>query len=291
MLQDTFFNSRNPARAGLNCRGTLLDLSTPVVMGVFNITPDSFFDGGRYVDDKDMLAQVEKMLSDGAAIIDVGAQSTRPRATFLTANEESNRLMPALRLLRRNFPDAVFSVDTFYAEVAKAAVHEGVDIVNDVSGGTIDPGMFDTIAELKVPYILMHIQGAPQTMQREPHYEDVVKEVLNYFIERVNQLWSKGVHDIIIDPGFGFGKTNEHNYSLLKHLDLFRMLDCPVMAGVSRKSMINKVLNIKAAEALNGTTVLNTIALMKGANILRVHDVKEAVEAIKLVEHVNSYIL
>ena len=261
-----------------------MDLSTPVVMGILNITPDSFFDGGRYTDEKEMLHHVEKMIGEGAAIIDVGAQSTRPGATLLTAEEESARLAPALKTLRTTFPGAVFSVDTFYAEVAKMAVNEGAGLINDISGGSIDDNMFDTVAALQVPYIVMHMQGTPQTMQKDPHYNDVVKEVFDIFIDRVSRLRSKGVDDIIIDPGFGFGKNTEHNYALLNHLELFSMLDCPLMAGLSRKSMINKVLNTKAADALNGTTVLNTIALLKGAKILRVHDVKEAVEAVKLVK-------
>jgi dihydropteroate synthase len=270
-----------------SCRGRLVDLSTPLVMGILNITPDSFFDGGKYGDEKGILAHTQKMLQEGAAMIDIGAQSTRPKAVLISAEEEWKRLQPVLKSLRKEFPEAIFSVDTFYSTVAERAVGEGADFINDTSGGTIDEKMFSTIAKLNVPYVLMHIQGTPQTMQQNPHYENVTKEVMDFFVERIQKLTSLGVNDIIIDVGFGFGKNIEHNYELLNHLDLFRMFEKPVLVGLSRKSMVNKVLGVKAEDALNGTSVLNTIALMKGANILRVHDVREATEAIRLTQMID----
>jgi dihydropteroate synthase len=268
----------------LNCRGRLLDLSTPVVMGILNITPDSFFDGGKHADEKNMISHCEKMLTEGATIIDVGAQSTRPKAKLISAEEEWKRLGPAIKSLRNKFPEAVFSVDTFYSSVAANAISEGADMINDVSGGTMDDKMFDIIARLNVPYIVMHMQGTPQTMQQNPQYGNVVKEVMDFFAERINKLESLGVNDVLIDIGFGFGKTQEHNYQLLNGLDLFKWFEKPLVVGLSRKSMVGKVLGIKAEEALNGTTVLNTIALQKGASILRVHDIREAKEAIQLVK-------
>lgn len=279
VAEDTFFKKKK----SINCNGMLLDFSTPKVMGIINLTPDSFYYGGKYKDETEIVEGVRQMITDGASIIDLGAQSTRPGAELIHADEEWKRLKSPLKKIRKEFPDIPISVDTFYSSVAKKAVEAGADIINDISGGSMDDKMFEAVAKLKVPYILMHIQGTPQTMQQNPHYENVVKEVMKYFSEKISQLVLLGVHDIIIDPGFGFGKTLEHNYELLNKLDLFRMLERPIMTGISRKSMINKVLNIKPEDALNGTTVLNTIALMKGANILRVHDVKEAVEAVKLV--------
>ncbi len=282
-FEGTFFQMKKY----LTVRGKLLDCSTPMVMGILNLTPDSFYDGGSFEDENDILHHVHKMINDGATIIDIGAQSTRPNAELISADQEWKRLFRPLAMLRRNFPDTVFSVDTFYAEVADFAVAEGADMINDISGGSIDEKMFAMISKLKVPYVLMHIQGAPQTMQQNPQYDNVVKEVMDYFIERIQKLIALGVPDIIIDPGFGFGKTVEHNFELLSNLDLFKIFERPVLAGLSRKSMINKILGIKAEDALNGTTVLNTLALLKGASILRVHDVKEAVETIKLVNHVR----
>ena len=277
--KDTFFYKKNT----LCCGGRLLELSTPLVMGILNVTPDSFYDGGKYTTEESILKKAGKMIGEGAAIIDVGAYSSRPGAANITIEEELNRLIPTIRLIKREFPGCIISADTFRAEVAARAVENGADIINDIGGGTLDAGMFKTIAALKVPYILMHIKGTPQNMKTKAQYDDVVKEVMIYFSEKVGQLKAMGVNDIIIDPGFGFGKTVEHNYQLLNHLDDFKIFDLPVLAGISRKSMINQVLGIKAAEALNGTIVLNTIALLKGANILRVHDVKEAVEAVKIV--------
>lgn len=278
-VEDTFFKMKS----SVCCNGRMLDFSTPKIMGILNLAPDSFFDGGKYKSENEVIGHVSSMISEGASIIDIGAQSTRPNAALIPPGEEWQRMEKLLKKLRKEFPSAVFSVDTFYGEVAANAVAEGVDIVNDISGGTMDPEMFTTMSKLKIPYILMHIKGTPQTMQTDPHYKNVINEVLNYFAERIQQLLLLGVHDIIIDPGFGFGKTMEHNFELLHHLDLLKIFERPVLAGLSRKSMVNKILNSKAEEALNGTTILNTIALMNGANILRVHDVKEAVEAVKLV--------
>jgi dihydropteroate synthase len=272
----------------LNCRGVLLDLSTPVVMGILNITPDSFHDGGKYSDEKAVLTHAEFMLKEGATIIDIGAQSTRPKSTLISAEEEWSRLSSVLKSLRKELPKAVFSVDTFYSSVAEKAITEGADIINDVSGGTMDEKMFETVARLNVPYVLMHIQGTPQTMQVNPHYDNVVKEVMDFFVERVQRLTSMGMNDIIIDVGFGFGKRQEHNYQLMNALDLFKWFEKPILVGVSRKSIVSKILEIKTDEVLNGTTVLNTIALLKGASMFRVHDVKEAMEAIRLVQMLEA---
>lgn len=259
-----------------------LNLSTPAVMGILNVTPDSFHDGGRYSDEKSILLHAEKMLAEGADIIDLGACSTRPGATPVSEEEELNRLIPALRLVRKKFPEAILSADTFRSGVAYQAVDQGADLVNDISGGTMDEKILEIVGKLRVPYILSHIKGTPQTMQADPRYENVVKEVKEYFKERIGRMegWKNG--RVILDPGFGFGKTLEHNYSLLKHLAEFREFELPILAGISRKGMIYKALGTKPEEALNGTTAANTIALMNGANILRVHDVKEAREAVKI---------
>ena len=273
----------------LNVSGKLLDCSTPLVMGILNITPDSFYDGGNFENESDLLNHTRKMIDAGASIIDVGAQSSRPGAELLSPKEEWNRLHKPLTLLRKTFPAVVFSIDTFYAEVAANSVAEGADIINDISGGTMDEKMFETIGRLKIPYVLMHILGTPQTMQQNPAYKDVVKEVMDFFAERIFRLNAAGVTDIILDPGFGFGKSVEHNFELLARFDLFKIFDRPLLAGLSRKSMINKVIGTKPEAALNGTTVLNTIALLKGANILRVHDVKEAVETIKLTRQISKF--
>jgi dihydropteroate synthase len=266
-----------------NFSGKSLNMSHPVVMGILNITPDSFYDGGKYTDEESILERVEQMLTDGASIIDIGAYSTRPGAADISEKEESDRLIPVLKSIRKKFNTVIISVDTFRANVAKQAVDTGADMINDISGGTMDSNMFNTVAQLKVPYILMHIQGIPQTMQKAPQYTNVVEEIKSFFTQKIGQLKQLGIQQLIIDPGFGFGKTVEHNFSLLKNLQQFKTFGYPVLAGLSRKSMINRVLGAKAADALNGTTTLNTIALLNGANILRVHDVKEAVEAIKLV--------
>ena len=272
----------NSKRKYINCGDRLVDISAPVTMGILNITPDSFYDGGKYLNEESVLHHVNKMLEDGAAIIDIGAQSTRPRAGLIDAEEEWERLNPLLKILRDKFPAAIFSVDTFYSIVAEKAIDNGADIINDISAGTIDEKMYDIIIRYKIPYIIMHMQGTPQTMQENPLYKKIVNDIMDFLIGKIKTLTDKGVYDIIIDPGFGFGKTLEHNYELLYSLELFNMLERPIMAGFSRKSMISKVLNAKTNDALNGTTVLNTIALMKGVNILRVHDVKEAVESIKI---------
>jgi dihydropteroate synthase len=281
--KNTFFSLKQT----INCSGKILNLSAPVVMGILNTTPDSFYDGGKYLTEKEWLLHTETMLSEGAAIIDIGAVSTRPGAKSISINEETDRLMPVLKSVRKKFPDTVISVDTFSAAIAKLAVDNGADIINDISAGTFDDKMIETIALNNVPYIIMHIKGTPQNMQINPTYKDVTKEILMFFSERINKLRQAGIKDIIIDPGFGFGKSLEHNYEILNRLDLFRMFELPVLTGFSRKSMINRLLNIKPSEALNGTTVLNTIALTKGAKILRVHDVKPAIEAIKIVSKIN----
>ncbi|MFM7218134.1 MAG: dihydropteroate synthase [Bacteroidota bacterium] len=268
----------------LNVRGRLLDLSTPAVMGILNVTPDSFHDGSLYSDTDAAVSHAERMVAEGAAIIDIGAQSTRPGADYLDAETEWQRIHKLIPLLVKKYPEVVFSIDTFHAEVARRSVLEGCAIVNDVSGGTLDSNMFETIASLQVPYVLMHMKGVPADMQSDPRYDDVIREVFDHFAQKTHALRQAGVRDIIIDPGFGFGKTIDHNYQLLRGMKIFCELDCPVLAGVSRKSMINKVLGISQKEALNGTTVLNTIALLNGASLLRVHDVRQAVEAIRLTQ-------
>lgn len=268
----------------INCKGRVIDLSTPKVMGILNVTPDSFHDGGQFTDVERAVKQTERMLIDGATFIDIGGQSTRPGAEQVGAEEEIKRTIPVIEAIVKEFSDVNISIDTYHAKVAKAAIAAGASIINDVSAGDDDEQMFPTVAELQVPYIIMHKQGTPQTMQQNPEYMDVVKEVINYFIAKTTQLNKLGVHDVIIDPGFGFGKTVEHNYSLLKHLTDFNIFSIPVLAGVSRKSMINKVLGTKPENALNGTSIANTMALLNGSKILRVHDVKEAMQAIKLYE-------
>lgn len=277
----------------LNLRGKLLDLSTPLVMGILNLTPDSFYQPeGRNGQPplNQVLIEAEQMLQDGASVLDLGAYSSRPNAEHISAAEESQRLLPVLQALVKTFPEAIFSVDTFRAEVAEAAVETGAHIINDISGGELDENMFETVARLKVPYILMHMQGTPQTMQQNPHYEQLMPEITAYFVQKIEQLHDLGAYDILIDPGFGFGKTLEHNYEILGKLETFKMLQVPLLAGVSRKSMIYKVLGGTGTDALNGTTVANTIALLKGAKILRVHDVKPAVEAVKIFNAMNSQI-
>lgn len=268
----------------LTANGKKLSLERPVVMGIVNVTPDSFYDGGKLQNEKDIVALAEKHIKDGAAILDIGAVSTRPNANEVSNEEELQRLIPALKLLRKEFADIFISVDTYHAEVAKQAAASGADMINDISGGTFDEKMFETVAQTKLPYVLMHIEGTPKTMQQNPHYTNVVKEVFEFISTQKQKANEAGIQQIVIDPGFGFGKTVEHNYSLLKHLNEFEKLACPLLAGLSRKSMINKPLHIKPENALNGTTSLNTIALLNGADILRVHDVKEARQCIILVE-------
>jgi dihydropteroate synthase len=269
----------------LKCKEKYLDLSFPVVMGILNLTPDSFYDGGKNMGLDNVIRQAEKMIAEGASIIDLGAVSTRPNALDVSKAEELGRLKYPLIELRKCFPDVILSVDTFHASVARAVAHLGADMINDISGGRFDDEMFATIAELKLPYVMMHIQGTPATMQQKPSYDDVVLDILNFFDKQLKKLAGFGVtENIILDPGFGFGKTVAHNYELLRRYSEFKKPGYPLLAGLSRKSMINKVLVTKPENALNGTTVLNTLALLNGANILRVHDVKEAVEAVNLVK-------
>lgn len=270
----------------INANGQLIDLGTPQVMGILNVTPDSFYSGSRKQTETEIAERVEQILAEGGQMIDIGAYSSRPNADDVSTKEEMERLRRGLRILREKAPDAIVSVDTFRADVAKMCVEEfGVQIVNDISGGELDKEMFHTVARLGVPYVLMHMKGTPQTMQEAPHYDDLMKEVLLYFAEKIQQLRDLGQKDIILDPGFGFGKTLEHNYELLSHLEALQIFELPILVGVSRKSMIYKLLGTTAQEALNGTTVLNTICLMKGcANILRVHDVKECVEAVNIYQ-------
>ena len=265
-------------------KGSIIELSVPIVMGIMNITPDSFYSKSRYNLSDAILKQAELMLTEGATIIDIGAYSSRPGADNIEVQEEINRLDNALSLIRKRFPEAILSVDTFRSKVARFAVNEyGVDIINDISGGTMDNMMFQTVAELNTTYILMHIQGTPQNMQNNPFYDNVSMEIVTFFSKQIRKLVELGVKDIIIDPGFGFGKTSEHNFEILSHLEHFQILQKPLLVGLSRKSMIYNTLNSTPEDSLNGTTILNTIALQKGANILRVHDVKEAVDCIKLV--------
>jgi dihydropteroate synthase len=272
----------------INCNGTLIDLTSPKIMGILNITPDSFFDGGKYNNPTEILNQVKKMMSEGATFIDVGAYSSRPGAKHISEEEELNRILPVIKLLKSEFSNLLISVDTFRSKVAKQCVLNGACMVNDISAGSMDATMFSTVAELQAPYIMMHMQGTPPTMQNNPTYTDVVKEVLYYFLKKINELRSLGINDIITDVGFGFGKTTSQNYQLLKNLSLFKNLEVPTLVGLSRKSMLFKSLEITQNEALNATTSANTIALLNGANILRVHDVKEALEAIKIVELLNK---
>ncbi len=273
----------------LNVRGRLLDLSKPQVMGILNVTPDSFYAGSRMETEEAVRGRVRQIIAEGGSMIDVGAYSSRPGAADVSAEEEMERLRRGMRIVREEAPEIPVSVDTFRADVAKMAVEElGVDIINDISGGELDKEMFKTVAKLGVPYILMHMKGTPQTMQQAPHYDDLMKEVMLYFAEKVQQLRDLGQKDIVLDPGYGFAKTIDHNYELLRHQEMLEVFELPLLVGVSRKSMIYRFLGSSPEEALNGTTVLNTLALQKGANILRVHDVKEAVEVVRLVEKFSN---
>ncbi|MBP6625741.1 MAG: dihydropteroate synthase [Chitinophagaceae bacterium] len=266
----------------INCKGNLIDLTTPKVMGILNVTPNSFYDGGKYKTETEILYQAEVMLDEGATFIDVGAYSSKPNAEFVSETEELERIVPVINLLLKHFPEAIVSIDTFRSEVAKAAIENGAALINDIAAGNLDERMMETIVHYKVPYVMMHMRGNPQTMQTLTQYDNVVKEMILYFSEKVAKARSFGINDLILDPGFGFAKTTEQNYEILQKLELFQMLELPILAGVSRKSMIYKLLNTNAQEALNGTTVLNTISLTKGAAILRVHDVKEAMECVTL---------
>jgi dihydropteroate synthase len=283
MAKDTFFQKKATVNAG----GKLIDLSSPKVMGIINITPDSFYAESRKTGIADVLQQAEKMLADGATFLDIGAYSSRPGADDISVQEETDRLLPVVEAIVSAFPEAIISIDTFRAKVAEAAIHSGAHMINDISGGELDEDMFATVARLQVPYILMHMKGNPQTMQQLANYEDVFAEVYDYFVKKTYRLKQLGVHDIILDPGFGFAKKPEHSYALMNRMQEFNTLQLPILAGISRKKMIYGLLNTTADEALNGTTALNTIALMKGAGILRVHDVKEAVEAVKIYNAVT----
>ena len=267
----------------INCKGTLIDLSTPKVMGIVNVTPDSFFDGGKLTNSDEIVGQVEKMLHDGATFIDLGGYSSKPGAEFVSESEELNRVIPIVKLLVDKFPDILLSIDTFRSEVAKQTVENGAAIMNDISAGLLDEKMLETVAKLQVPYIMMHMKGTPKTMQSLANYDDLLKEMNFYFSERIAKARNFGLNDIIIDPGFGFAKTLEHNYELLQNLELLQFHELPILAGISRKSMIYKTLETSPEDALNGTTFLHAFCLQKGSNILRVHDVKEAVECVKLM--------
>lgn len=271
----------------INCKGQLIDLSNPKVMGILNVTPDSFYDGGKNNSEQIIIDKVQKMLADGATLIDIGAYSSKPNAEFVSEEEELERILPVVKLLVKVFPKIIISIDTFRSKIAKMTIEAGASIINDISAGELDKNMMQTVADLKVPYIMMHMRGTPKTMQSLTNYQDIIKEMLFYFSEKVSKARSLGISDVIIDPGFGFAKTLEQNFEVMNKLELFQMLDLPILSGISRKSMIYKSLGNTAEEALNGTTVLNTISLIKGANILRVHDVKEAVEAVKLFEKMN----
>lgn len=272
----------------LNCKGRLLVIDQPVVMGIINTTPDSFYRQSRFNHTDAVLVQAEKMLKEGAAILDLGAQSTRPGSTQAGVEEELLRLSEAVIALHQRFPEAIISVDTYYAVVAQRTVEAGASIVNDISGGSFDRGMITTVGRLGVPYICMHVKGTPETMHIDPQYENISREVLDYFIAKTDECKKAGIHDLIIDPGFGFSKTIAHNFELMKNMEILKMLEKPIMAGISRKSTVYKTLSVTAEDALNGTTVLNTICLLNGANILRVHDVKEAMEAVMLVQAYQS---
>lgn len=274
----------------LNLRGKLYSLCEPKIMGILNVTPDSFYAESRTSNEEHIAARVQQLMDDGADMIDIGGYSSRPGADDVSPEEEMNRLRRGLRVVRRLYPEVPISVDTFRADVARMCVEEeGADIINDISGGMMDRQMFRTVARLGVPYILMHMQGTPDTMQQSPHYDNLRREVMLYFAERIDRLCQMGAKDIIVDPGFGFGKTLEHNYELFHHLDDFNLFNLPLLVGISRKSMIYKLLGGTPQTSLNGTTVLNTIALMKGAHILRVHDVKEAVEAKRIVMKMKEW--
>jgi len=266
----------------LNCRGKILTIERPLVMGILNATPDSFFTGSRINKKENLFERVEKMISEGVDIIDVGGQSTRPGAEKITEEEELERVIDVISQIHTGFPELIISVDSFYSKVVREAVGAGASMVNDVSAGSVDDNMLDTVASLGVPYVLMHMRGTPRNMQDHTHYDDLLKELLDHFIQKLAVCRKSGIRDIIIDPGFGFAKTTQQNFELMKNLNLFFMLDCPILLGLSRKGMIYKTLGVSADDALNGTTVMNTMGLMNGASILRVHDVREAAQAVKL---------
>ncbi|MBL7766581.1 MAG: dihydropteroate synthase [Chitinophagaceae bacterium] len=281
-------NSLIPAHSLINLRGKLLDLSAPRIMGILNATPDSFYNKGRDSQIDQLLANAGLMLQQGASILDIGGMSSRPKSDMISSDEESERILPLIEAILKHYPQAVLSVDTWRAAVARQALDAGVHIINDISGGQLDPEILSVAAKYHAPYICMHMQGTPQTMQDHPQYEDVVKEILDDFIARIQVFKAAGTTDIILDPGFGFGKTIAHNYALLKHLSLFHLTGCPILAGISRKSMVYKPLNLDADHALNATTALHMVALLNGANILRVHDVREAMECVTLYRHIEE---
>ncbi len=272
----------------LNCAGNLIDLSTPKVMGTLNLTPDSFYEGSRFSSNKKLLIHVEKMLQEGATFLDIGGYSSRPGADFVSEEEEHTRVVPAIEQIVKEFPEVLLSIDTFRSAVAKASIEVGAVMINDISGGDLDKKMLPTVAKLQVPYIMMHMRGAPQTMTKFTDYDNVTRDIVAYFSEKIALTNKLGLNDVVIDPGFGFAKTRQQNFELLNHLEHFQIIEKPLLAGVSRKSMIYKTLKTTPEKALNGTTVLNTVALLKGASILRVHDVKEAVEAIQLVKSITQ---
>ena len=272
----------------INCTGKLVDLSTPKIMGILNVTPDSFYDGGVHNSDKKILKHVEKMLNDGAVFIDIGAYSSRPNGINVDENEELNRVVPALELVINKFPETIISIDTFRSKVAETCLNSGASIINDVSAGEIDKKMMEIVGKYNVPYVMMHMKGNPQNMIKKTNYDDMLKEIIKYFSKKINQAVSYKINDMIIDPGFGFAKYLKQNYNLLSNIDLLKILEKPIMVGISRKSMIYQSLKTNAKESLNGTTVLNTVSLIKGASILRVHDVKEANECIKLINALNK---
>lgn len=278
MQNNAFYTNKT-----LNVRGRLVDLSTPRVMAILNVTPDSFYDGGKFTDEQSILERVEKILAEGATFIDIGGYSSRPGAAHIPEEEELQRVLPVISLISRTFPEAMLCIDTFRSSVARKAVENGAVIVNDISGGEMDPQMFATVAALKVPYILMHMKGTPQTMTTLTQYDNLLHDIMGYFHKKISQLHALGIQDIVVDPGFGFAKTPEQSYEILNHLDYFQILGKPILAGLSRKSMIWKKLGTTPEGARNGTTALNTVALLKGASILRVHDVKEAIECIALI--------
>ena len=272
----------------INCTGKLVDLSTPKIMGILNVTPDSFYDGGVHNSEKKILNHVEKMLNDGAIFIDIGAYSSRPNGINIDEDEELNRVVPALELVNKKFPETIISIDTFRSKVAETCLNSGASIINDISAGEMDKKMMEIVGKYNVPYVMMHMKGNPQNMIRKTNYDDMLKEIIKYFSKKINQAVSYKINDMIIDPGFGFAKDLKQNYDLLSNIDLLKILDKPIMVGISRKSMIYQSLKTNAKESLNGTTVLNTVSLIKGASILRVHDVKEANECIKLISALNN---
>ncbi|WP_225034972.1 dihydropteroate synthase [Winogradskyella sp. SM1960] len=272
----------------INCKGQLIDLSTPKVMGILNITPDSFFDGGKYKNDSEVLTQVETMLNAGATFIDIGGYSSRPHADDVSKEEELKRVLPIIELILKHFPEALISIDTFRSDVAKRSIETGAALINDISAGQLDDNMLSTVGKLGVPYIMMHMRGNPKNMQQQTDYKDLTKEVIAYFAERIAAAHQDKINDIIIDPGFGFAKSRTQNFELLNQMELLQLIDKPLLAGVSRKSMIYKTLNSTAEDALNGTTALHMVALQKGAKILRVHDVKEAMECVTLFNQLNK---